>query len=66
LTQEKLADLAHVDRSYISLIERGIRNPTTDVLYKLAKPLHTTPAEILSAIDNVLRHAPEYKWLGKG
>lgn len=36
ISQEELAHLTDLDRTYISGIERGIRNPTIRVLEKLA------------------------------
>lgn len=37
--QEKLADLAGIHRTHISLIERGQSNMTIEVLEKIAKAL---------------------------
>lgn len=39
LSQEELADRANVHRTYVSGVERGVRNPTVTVLEKLAKGL---------------------------
>lgn len=39
LAQEKLAELADLDRTYISLLERGKRNPTLTCIAKLARVL---------------------------
>lgn len=39
LTQEKLADIAGFDRTYISLLERGKRNPSYLNLLKLCQAL---------------------------
>ncbi|BDY07063.1 helix-turn-helix transcriptional regulator [Ferrimonas sp. YFM] len=36
ISQEKLANIAKVDRSYVGRIERGEVNLTLDMLYKLA------------------------------
>ena len=36
ISQEELAHLTDLDRTYISGIERGLRNPTIRVLEKLA------------------------------
>lgn len=38
-TQEKLEEKSGVDRTYISDIERGVRNPSLKSLQKLAKAL---------------------------
>lgn len=48
LSQEELADEAMIDRTYISGIERGKRNPSIDLLARLAKALKTTPAALLT------------------
>jgi len=39
LSQEAFADLAHLDRSYMSSIERGLRNVSVLNLRKIAKAL---------------------------
>jgi len=51
LSQEALADLAEVDRTYVSGIERGVRNPTIIVLAKFAEALGTTAAALLSVSE---------------
>ncbi len=48
LSQEALALEAEIDRTYISGIERGKRNPSLDLIVKLAKHLKTTPAALLT------------------
>jgi transcriptional regulator with XRE-family HTH domain len=47
LSQEALADTAGVGRSYMSGIERGVRNCSTLHLFRIAKALHVQPAELL-------------------
>ncbi len=39
LSQEKLADMAEIDRTYASQIERGVANPSLEVLYRIALTL---------------------------
>ena len=46
-SQEELADLARLDRTYVGGIERGIRNPTVQVLQDLASVLKIRPADLL-------------------
>lgn len=41
LSQEDLGHEANVDRTYVSGIERGVRNPTITVLAKFAEALGT-------------------------
>jgi transcriptional regulator with XRE-family HTH domain len=52
LTQEALADLCGLDRTYISGIERGKRNVAIKNLATIAIALKTSLAELLSGIDN--------------
>jgi transcriptional regulator with XRE-family HTH domain len=37
-----------VDRTYVSLLERGRRQPTLDSLFRLAKGLNIAPATMVS------------------
>lgn len=48
LSQEALALEAEIDRTYISGIERGLRNPSLTLIVKLADRLKTTPAALLT------------------
>jgi len=46
LSQEKLAEICDFDRTYISLLERGKRNPSYLNLLKLSIGLQTTVSEL--------------------
>ncbi len=48
LSQEALADVAKVGRSYMSRIERGVRNCSTLHLVRLAKALDVSVSELFS------------------
>ncbi|MGH6763014.1 MAG: helix-turn-helix domain-containing protein [Phyllobacterium sp.] len=48
LSQEDLAARAEIDRTYVSGIERQVRNPTITVVAKFAEALETTAAELLA------------------
>lgn len=48
MSQESLADQAGVDRTLVSMIERGKGNPTVLTLAKFAAVLGTTPAELIT------------------
>ncbi|MCP4559320.1 MAG: helix-turn-helix transcriptional regulator [Bosea sp.] len=47
LSQEELAFEAKIHRTYISGVERGVRNPTVTVIARLAGALKVEPAELL-------------------
>jgi transcriptional regulator with XRE-family HTH domain len=51
LSQEKLAELAEIDRTYVSDIERGNRNPGIKNLARLAKALGITTAQLCEGVD---------------
>lgn len=48
LSQEQLALIAELDRTYISGIERGRRNVSLINLFKIAKSLDIPPHKIIS------------------
>jgi DNA-binding XRE family transcriptional regulator len=51
ISQEDFADQVGLDRTYVSGIERGIRNPTLLVLLRLAQVLGVPVAELLEGGD---------------
>jgi len=55
LSQEALADAAGLDRTYISMLERGIRQPTLGSLFALADALGTTAGRMVTAVAESLR-----------
>lgn len=46
LSQEDFADATQLDRTYVSGLERGVRNPSYLTLLKIAKALHITLKEL--------------------
>lgn len=46
MSQELLSGLAGLDRTHYSKIERGLRSPTLDTLFKIAQALEIPPHEI--------------------
>lgn len=49
-SQEAFADHCGLHRTYISGIERGVRNPTVLIVEKIAKALKVSAAELLQEI----------------
>ncbi len=47
LTQENLAFAADLDRTYVSAVERGEKNPTISVLVRIARALKVKLAELV-------------------
>jgi transcriptional regulator with XRE-family HTH domain len=54
LSQEKLAELADLDRTYISQIERGLKSPSFKALIALARALQVQAHVLVSEVENEL------------
>ncbi|MQR84534.1 helix-turn-helix domain-containing protein [Bacillus megaterium] len=55
ISQEKLAFGAGLDRTFISLLERGKRKPTINTLFSISKVLEVKPSEIVKEVENHLK-----------
>jgi transcriptional regulator with XRE-family HTH domain len=53
LSQEGLADLAGMHRTYVSEIERGLRNPSYRNLVKLAAALSVPLSELVARAERI-------------
>lgn len=51
LSQEVLSGLAGLDRTHYSKIERGLRSPTIDTLFKIAHSLDMSPHQLVREIE---------------
>lgn len=51
MTQEQLAHEAEMERSYVSDLERGVRNPSVRALGRLALALEVEPHILLKPVD---------------
>jgi DNA-binding XRE family transcriptional regulator len=54
VSQEKLALDAGLDRTFVSLLERGLRSPTMRTLIALAAELDVRPSEIVQRMEELL------------
>ena len=52
LTQEALAERADLDPTYISGIERGMRNPSVLSVVRIAKALGITTSQLMERVDD--------------
>jgi len=55
LSQETLAEAAGLDRSFISLVERGIQSPNVVVLFKIAEVLGVPASELVAKGEALLK-----------
>jgi transcriptional regulator with XRE-family HTH domain len=53
LSQEALAFACELDRTYVSGIERGERNPSLTNILKIARALSTRPAELFARAEEL-------------
>jgi transcriptional regulator with XRE-family HTH domain len=51
LTQEELATDCNLDRTYISLLERGERQPTISTVFKIAEALGVSASSIIKQLE---------------
>jgi transcriptional regulator with XRE-family HTH domain len=51
LSQEKLGELSNLDRTYVSLLERGLRQPSLSTIFSLAKALNVSPSSMISKVE---------------
>jgi transcriptional regulator with XRE-family HTH domain len=56
ISQEELAFRANLHRTYVSGVERGVRNPTVLIVGRLAKALNVPPPMLLQAKPQSSRH----------
>ncbi len=54
LSQEALAERCDLDRTYISGVERGRRNPTVQAVYRIAGGLGLPAAALIADTDATL------------
>jgi len=55
ISQEKLALEANLDRTFISLLERGLRQPSIKTLFAISNVLDVRPYEIIQAIEIAIK-----------
>lgn len=53
LTQEELGARSEISAKYLSEVENGIRNPSLDVVHRIALALNIDITELLSFADTV-------------
>ena len=59
LSQEALALEAGVQRNYVSLIERGVNQPTITIIFKLATALEMNPSQVVELVEKEC-HKPSH------
>lgn len=57
MSQEKLAFQSNLDRTYISMLERGIHQPTLNSLLALAEALNMKASELVRLVEEEIAGA---------
>jgi len=58
LTQEQVSHASKLHRTYISYMESGRKQPSLNVLFKLATALDIRPSELIERVDYYYRKKP--------
>ena len=51
ISQEKLAEVSNLDRSFISMLECGHKQPSLITIFQLAKAFNLTASKIMSLVE---------------
>jgi CheY-like chemotaxis protein/DNA-binding XRE family transcriptional regulator len=67
LSQEALADRAQLDRSYMSQIERGIKNATLNSIWRISQALEAKPSDLLRLTEELVENGEQAieHWISK-
>lgn len=52
VSQVMLAEYSQLDRTYISLLERGLRQPSLSTVFKIGSALKIAPSEIIRQVES--------------
>jgi len=58
LSQEQLAFASEIERNFVSLIERGVNQPSIRVIFKLARALGISASQMLLLVETKLKDDP--------
>ena len=58
LTQERLSFLAGLSRPYISELERNLKSPTVETLFRICDALQVSAADIVGRVDAARKRKP--------
>ena len=54
LSQEQLALEAGIERNFVSLIERGVNQPSIRIIFKLAQALSVPPSTMIILVEEIV------------
>ena len=51
ISQEKFAEICGMDRTFISMLERGLRQPTLTSILTIAQALNVKPSKLIDLVQ---------------
>jgi transcriptional regulator with XRE-family HTH domain len=54
ISQDQLARMANLDRTFISLLERGLRQPSLKSIFQIASALNLEPDTLVTKIKELI------------
>lgn len=54
ISQDQLARMANLDRTFISLLERGLRQPSLKSIFQIAAALNLEPDTLITKIKELI------------
>ncbi len=60
LSQEKLAELAELNMSYIGQVERGEKNPSVETVYRICKAMETDMSQLFKNLTSAEEIESQY------
>jgi transcriptional regulator with XRE-family HTH domain len=54
LSQESLALQCGLDRTFISALERGIRQPSLSTIFKISKTINISPTQLVKDVESLI------------
>ena len=54
ISQERLSQESGLDRSYISLLERGLRQPSLNTILQISKALNISSVDLIKKVEELL------------
>lgn len=54
MSQETFADVVGLDRTTISLIERGRQSPTVETLWRMSEHLQLSPSHLIERVQELV------------
>ncbi len=55
MSQERLSLASGMDRTFVSMLERGVRQPALSSIFALAKALGIAPGELVERAEALLK-----------